>query len=108
MDSQNTEPLTLKLFNYNCPLDTIETHLAKGSKTLANELALTSTLFSYRVKEPKTLGDEPVFTLFLHPVEDEGLADKLSLTTDTKPTASTKRLGYKVEKDYFQRSAVSF
>jgi len=111
VDSQNTELSTLESSNYSFPLDTIETHLAEGSETLANELALTSTLFLYHVEEPKTLGDELVFTSFLHPVEDKGSADELSLTTDTKPTASTKRLGTRskktISKDRRSRSNAS-
>jgi hypothetical protein len=99
VDSQNTEPSTLESSNYSRPSDTIETHLAEGSETSADELALTSTSFSYHVEEPETSGDEPVFTSFSHPVEDEGSADELSLTTDTKPTASTKRLGTRSKKN---------
>jgi hypothetical protein len=85
--------------------------LAEGSKTSADELALTSTSFSYHVEEPETSADEPVFTSFSHPVEDEGSADELSLTTDTKPTTSTKRLGTRskktISKDRRSRSNAS-
>jgi hypothetical protein len=84
---------TLESSNYSRPSDTIETHLARESETSADELALTSTSFSYHVEEPDTSADELVFTSFLHAATDEGSADELSLTTVAKPTASKKRPG---------------
>jgi hypothetical protein len=84
--SLSAEPLTLN----NHPLDTTEAYIPKESKTLADELALTS--FSYPIKELETSADELVVTSFSHPVEDDILADELDHTIYAKPTASKKRL----------------
>jgi hypothetical protein len=63
----------------------------KDSNTLANKLALTLSL--YLVKEPESLANELVFTLFSRLVEDDILANKLNYTIYAKPIAFKKRLG---------------
>jgi hypothetical protein len=89
--------LSAKLLALNShPLDTIETYIPKESKTLANELALTS--FSYPIEEPKTSASKLVVTSFSHLVEDDMSADELNHTTYTKPAASKKRLGTALKK----------
>jgi hypothetical protein len=87
----NAEPPTLELSNYSRLLDNTDTCVPKESDTLADELALTS--FSYSAKEPETSANELVFTLFLHPIEDDILANKLDHTIYAKPITSKKRLG---------------
>ena len=74
----------------------METYIPKESKTLANELALTS--FSYPIEEPKTSAGELVVTSFSHLIEDDMSADELDHTTYIKPTASKKRLGMGLKK----------
>ena len=74
----------------------METYIPKESKTLADELALTS--FSYPIEEPETSASELVVTLFSHLVEDDMSANELDHTTYTKPAASKKRLGMGLKK----------
>jgi len=104
----NAEPSTLKLSNYT--LDATDTYStsAKESKVSANKLALNSTLFSYPVKETKTLADELVFTSFLRPIKDKVLDNELSLTIDAKPTTFKKHLGTGLKKIFSnQQSSIN-
>jgi hypothetical protein len=102
--SLNAELSTLKSSSYSRPLDLVE-----DSDTLADELALTSTLVSYPVEESENSADELVFPSFSHPVDDEVLANELSLTTDAKPTASKKRPVTELKKIFSkdQRSSIN-
>jgi hypothetical protein len=63
----------------------------KDSNTLADELALTSSL--YPVEELESSADELVFTSFSRFVKDDISADKLDYTIYAKPAAFKKRLG---------------
>ena len=91
VDSLNAELLTVEASNYSCLSDNTDTYDPKDSNTLADELALTLSL--YPVEEPESLADELVFTLFSRLVKDDILADELNHIIYAKPVASKKRLG---------------
>jgi hypothetical protein len=83
--------INARIVRLQSPLRHTEPYLVENSETSADELALTSSSVSYPVKEPENSADELVFASFSHPIEDEVLADELSVATDAKPTASKKR-----------------
>lgn len=79
---------SLESSRYSRPSETGKTCLVEDSESSADEPSFFSTLMP--VEEPKNSA-ELGFTSFSHPNKGEISPDDLSLTKDTKPTASKKR-----------------
>lgn len=94
--NKKNRPSSLESARDSCLSETEKTCLVKDSKISADELAHPLTLVPYPVEELQNSADELSITSFSQPNKGQISRNDLSLTKDTKLTASKKRPASKI------------